>query len=194
MSELVVPEYESKHPFVRRLFHRRLRTAICMDDQHGAILDAGCGDGYLGTRIHNREIIGIDISPEKCVYPARYRSVVGGALNALPFSDSRFHTIFCLDVLEHIPDINKATSELARVLAPGGCLILSIPTESFLYRVSRLLTSGRWNEPSTGKDEHHYHTSEGVLRAIRAHFIIDRKRVLPYRWFPLFLIVRCRKR
>lgn len=47
----------------------------------------------------------------------------------LPFKDNQFDYIFCNHVLEHIPDDNKAMSELFRVLAPNGIGIFQIPLD-----------------------------------------------------------------
>ena len=47
----------------------------------------------------------------------------------LPFKDKEFDYIFCNHVLEHIPDDNKAMSELFRVLAPNGIGIFQIPQD-----------------------------------------------------------------
>ena len=47
----------------------------------------------------------------------------------LPFKDNEFDYIFCNHVLEHIPDDNKAMSELFRVLAPNGIGIFQIPLD-----------------------------------------------------------------
>lgn len=48
-------------------------------------------------------------------------------LTGLTYDDRAFDAIFCLDVLEHVPDYHRALAELHRVLAPGGQLILSAP-------------------------------------------------------------------
>lgn len=45
----------------------------------------------------------------------------------LPFEDSEFDTVLLTDVLEHIPEPLHAMTEIARVLRPGGKLILSVP-------------------------------------------------------------------
>jgi len=44
---------------------------------------------------------------------------------ALPFPDSHFEGIVCSEVFEHIPDSRKAVTEMARVLVPGGVLVLT---------------------------------------------------------------------
>jgi SAM-dependent methyltransferase len=46
---------------------------------------------------------------------------------ALDFSDASLDAILCLDVLEHVPDFLAALREFARVLKPGGALLLTVP-------------------------------------------------------------------
>jgi len=50
-----------------------------------------------------------------------------GSIDALPFEDDSFDMLCALDVIEHVSDDEKAFSEIARVLRPGGTFILSIP-------------------------------------------------------------------
>lgn len=46
---------------------------------------------------------------------------------ALPFEDDSFERIIVSEVLEHIPDDGRAMDELARVLAPGGTVAVTVP-------------------------------------------------------------------
>jgi SAM-dependent methyltransferase len=59
-------------------------------------------------------------------------SVVGDA-QCLPFADTSFDTVFCSQVLEHVPEPWLCLSEFRRVLKPGGTLILSVPHISWLH-------------------------------------------------------------
>lgn len=71
-----------------------------------------------------------------------------GALNeaditALPDADASFDAIGCFDVLEHVPDYRAALREFARVLAPGGRLVLTVP---FLETLQQTLVRARLRE------------------------------------------------
>src|SRR5215813_13974200 len=61
-------------------------------------------------------------------------SVTVGSVTALPFADAAFDLVCSLDIVEHVDDDDRAISELARVCAPGGVLLLSAP-----------LHPGRWS-------------------------------------------------
>lgn len=100
------------------------------------ILDAGCGVGDFSIRLanHGLRVHAIDFSPS--VLPETRRHVHKAGLDerievmrenmlALTFDDNSYDYVFCWGVLMHIHDIEIAVSELARVLKPGGTLILS---------------------------------------------------------------------
>lgn len=94
----------------------------------GRVLDAGAGRGaYRGLLLnYASEYVGIDIAASVAT------SVVGDA-QRLPFVDSSFDTVFCSQVLEHVPEPWHALAEFHRALKPGGKLILSVPHISWLH-------------------------------------------------------------
>ncbi len=113
------------------------------------VLDAGCGPGTYGIMLAQagNEVIGIEISPG-AVQVANQRAKEKGVdftarvgdLENLPFDDNTFDVCFCGWVLHHFPDINKAVSELSRVLKPGGYITMVEPNESNLaVRFSRFI-------------------------------------------------------
>lgn len=70
----------------------------------------------------------IDIS-DTAVRKLRHRgaSAAIGSVIALPFAAASFDLVCSLDIIEHVDDDERALSELARVCAPGGVLLLSAP-------------------------------------------------------------------
>jgi len=48
-------------------------------------------------------------------------------ITSIPVPDQSFDTILCVEVLEHIPDPMKAIQEFARIIKPGGVLVLTAP-------------------------------------------------------------------
>lgn len=99
----------------------------------------------LGTVVGTSRAV-LDIAPQKQVQHVLKRLAPGayvamdlgdhlaidlrGDITRLPFCDGAFDLIVCYHVLEHIPDDHAAMAELARVLAPGGLLILQVPWRS----------------------------------------------------------------
>jgi SAM-dependent methyltransferase len=85
-------------------------------------LDAGSDEvrGVLGTFAAMAEAGELD--------PARDRvGVAQGDALALPFADATFDRVIASEVLEHIPDDERAMAELARVLRPGGTMAVTVP-------------------------------------------------------------------
>jgi 2-polyprenyl-6-hydroxyphenyl methylase/3-demethylubiquinone-9 3-methyltransferase len=93
------------------------------------VLDAGCGGGLVARELAaaGAEVVGVDRSLGS-LGVAR-RAVGGhfcpaqGRLERLPFAAGSFDAVVAADVLEHLPDLPAAVTELARVLAPGGSFV-----------------------------------------------------------------------
>lgn len=96
----------------------------------GRALDAACGTGrharYLAARGHT--VVGVDASPEMLAR-ARARAPGGefrlGRLEALPLDDASVDLAVCALALTHCPSLQQPIQELARVVRPGGRVILS---------------------------------------------------------------------
>jgi|WetSurMetagenome_2_1015567.scaffolds.fasta_scaffold26600_2 2-polyprenyl-6-hydroxyphenyl methylase / 3-demethylubiquinone-9 3-methyltransferase len=108
---------------------RKLIEELKINPHLTAALEVGCGGGFLTEEIARMgfDTTGIDPS-ERSVRIAvkharesgldiRYRT---GAGEEIPFDAGSFGAVFCCDVLEHVRDLPKVISEIARVLKPGG--------------------------------------------------------------------------
>lgn len=84
----------------------------------GRVLDVGCGPGLYRASCGSGDYVGLDL----CGRP----DVIGSA-SALPFRDSAFDAVIAMDVLEHVEDIDAASSECHRVLRAGGRLLVVTP-------------------------------------------------------------------
>jgi ubiquinone/menaquinone biosynthesis C-methylase UbiE len=91
------------------------------------VLELGCGTGLILTRVAEiaDKAVGIDLS-EGMARHARERGldVHIASICDLPFDDDEFDLTYCFKVLAHIPDIDAALREAARVTRPGGHLLL----------------------------------------------------------------------
>ncbi|MBI5391540.1 class I SAM-dependent methyltransferase [Candidatus Woesearchaeota archaeon] len=99
-------------------------------------LEIGCGMGgnLKVIKEYFKETQGIDnaaIAVEYCKKEGL--SVRKAAGEKLKFKDNYFDFIVCADVLEHIPEDQKAVDEIARILKPNGFLFITVPAHSYLW-------------------------------------------------------------
>lgn len=187
--EDIVPEYHSRNPFIRHFFRRRLEIAISLGglDEGGRldVLDLGCGEGLFlrlaAARHPGHAYTGWDQHPdvEKLAVPG----VVFGRLDMRDpgFAQGKlFDRVFCLDVLEHFEDLAEVASRLMGLVRPGGRLVISAPTESFLYKAARLLVKGTLSSREGPAAGPHYFDAEGVAREVgKAGFVLRRTVKIP---------------
>lgn len=101
-------------------------------------LDAGCGNGIVGQAIVAQIGIGIDTEAAQLAMARRaatYQALLRASATAIPLPDRSQDSALCNCVMEHIPDDDAAFAELARVLAPGGYLLLTLASRD-LYRAA----------------------------------------------------------
>jgi SAM-dependent methyltransferase len=134
LFDAMAPTYDDLEPWYEHLYdvlHTILRQTIGRAPTSTArALDAGCGNGFqsallaeLGWQTH-----GVDISAGLLAV-ARQRhpdaSLVLGSVEALPYPAARFDVVVCCgSTLSFVDDPDRAVAELARVLRPGGRLLL----------------------------------------------------------------------
>lgn len=108
------------------------------------VIDVGCGAGRHSFEAYRRgaDIIAFDQNAEdlagvqtmfeamatvgEAPAGATARTVCGDAL-ALPYPDNHFDIVIASEILEHVPADDQAIAELARVLKPGGDLVVTVP-------------------------------------------------------------------
>jgi len=125
-----------------RGMYDRLQDAIeqYVRPEH-VVLDAGCGSGRvfqhrLAGRV--RRVVGIDVTDEPRTN-ANIDDAVRGDLRALPLRDASFDLMVMSHVAEHLTDPEAVFGELARVLRPGGRLLLLTPNRwHYVPLVARL--------------------------------------------------------
>ena len=99
------------------------------------VLDAACGEGYGSALLaaHAREVVGVEISDEALAHArGRYaapnlRFERGDATALAAFPDASFDLIVSFETLEHVQEQEALVAGFARLLAPGGLLLLSSP-------------------------------------------------------------------
>lgn len=144
---------------------------------HGAILDAGCGTGWLATYVPHEKIWGIDISPEMIARAKeRLHDARVGDVEELPYENDFFDTIFARAIIHHLEDPEKGVRELTRVLKPGGRVIFMDTRETIFSRAPRksLLGGEHFSHIHKNMKEREY------LAMLRRHLIIERVDYIGY--------------
>ncbi|GIT92346.1 ubiquinone biosynthesis O-methyltransferase [Jannaschia pagri] len=108
-----------------------------------AVLDLGCAGGFMAEALDDRgaTVTGIDPASE-AITAARAHAEQGGRTirydvgvgEALPYEDACFDAVVCVDVLEHVQDLQKVMAEVARVLKPGGLFLFDTINRNPLAR------------------------------------------------------------
>ena len=108
-------------------------------------LDAGCGTGVLTRWLARRgcRVVGVDAASEMLAaarsaaaekYSDRLSFVRVLTIAHLAIEDRSLDGILCSSVLEYVPDPSACLTEFARVLKPGGLLLVSVPNRNSVVR------------------------------------------------------------
>lgn len=119
----------------------------------GLGLDVGCGDGRLSRiliqMLGDLRLVGLDVDPhetELARHESLYERVHTSGADSIAELDSRFDYAISLSVLEHIPAVESVIAEIARVLRPGGKLVVTVPSVGFHACLRGPLVPGRKRE------------------------------------------------
>ena len=140
-------------PTLRRLTRNDPLTGLC--------LNAGCGEGlycrFLEQFPNVTSIVNVDLDGTPDLL-ARFtdprHTALDASLTDLPFEDASFDSCFCTEVLEHIPDDEKAVRELARCVRPGGQLLVSVPHPPAPFDANHVREGYTLREMTTLLDRH----------------------------------------
>lgn len=117
-----------------------------------AVLDVGCSTGALGAAVKQAtgaRVVGVELDPAMAAEAAKKLDAVHvGDAAALLLGDTlageRFDTIVFADVLEHLADPWAVLRRAKDLLAPGGCVITSLPNVRHIDTIFHLVVLGRW--------------------------------------------------
>jgi Methyltransferase domain len=171
-------KYGSSNPVVRRLLDRwsaRLRGVVGPID--GLVVDVGVGEGLCLERLlaarpggRKQPLVGVEYRFDKARVARRLPGVEAVVADAgmLPVPDRRADLVTCIEVLEHLPSVAPAVTELARVTT-DRCVV-SVPWEPW-FRLGNL---GRGkNVRRLGNDPEHvqWFTPRRLRRTLARSFV-----------------------
>ncbi len=182
------------YPLIGLVYKKRLiNTLSLLERRSERLLDIGYGSGLLFPELLARasEVCGLEThGRESQVYEMidkekidRSRVILKpGSILAMPWPDGYFDAVVSVSTLEHIEDLDKAMSEIRRVLKPGGQAVLSFPIRNrltdYFYRLFGF--NPRQIHPSSDQD---------IIAAAGRFFKIERTLELP----KLYCSIRCIK-
>ena len=190
LDEQAIPAYTAGNLLSRELFKFRLNIAmrfIEQSDNDGLCLDFGCGSGIMLPWLSARytRVIGIDIDTRisnsflksydftNCPGSSKSRISLKESIEDAGLVKGSVDLIVVLDVLEHFDNPAKMIEQLSRLLTPGGTLIVSGPTENWLYKVGRKIV---------GFDGHYHHWNIAQIKKM-VECVISVEKNIPV--FPL---------
>ena len=114
----------------------------------GNALDVGCGDGRFCRLLRSEGIAAAGVDPVAAFVEAARARDPGGdyrvaRAETLPFDDGAFDLVVSYLSLVDIPDLSRAVDEMARVLRPGGALLVA--------NLASHNTAGRWLRDEAGR-------------------------------------------
>ena len=143
------------------------------------LIEVGAGFGRLADEYTGYHSVVLFDSSQALLDAARERlgadpklEFVLGDANALPFPDASFDAVVCVRVAHHFADPPKVFAEFARVLRPGGVLVLEFANKRHLKSVLRyVLRRQRWSpfspEPYEYRPLHFDHSPTQIRRLLR---------------------------
>ncbi|WP_428514194.1 bifunctional 2-polyprenyl-6-hydroxyphenol methylase/3-demethylubiquinol 3-O-methyltransferase UbiG [Roseovarius sp.] len=111
------------------------------------VLDLGCAGGFMAEAMAQRgaQVIGIDPAKEAIATARSHAAQSGldirydtGVGEALPYDDAAFDAVVCVDVLEHVSDLEQVLQEVARVLKPGGLFLFDTINRNMISRLATI--------------------------------------------------------
>lgn len=158
------------------------------------LLDAGCGKGKFLQKFAQNDFAVTGIEPSELLLNVAVKNNPGfvlkkASVTEIPFPDNSFDFVVCIEVLEHIPDINMALREMARVLKPGGKMIIIdknifslhpayfIPTALWKFVMER---TNKWMYPKDFPFREKYFNPWNLNRFIRKRFTKSRINFILY--------------
>lgn len=117
------------------------------------VIDVGCGGGLMAEEIARLGAAVIGVDPSAASIATARAHAAGGGLEIdyrvgsgerLPAGDGCADVVYCLDVLEHVADLDAVIGETARVLKPGGLYLFDTINRTRLSKLAVIKVSQEW--------------------------------------------------
>jgi 2-polyprenyl-3-methyl-5-hydroxy-6-metoxy-1,4-benzoquinol methylase len=159
------------------------------------VLDVGCGEGVLtlrwAQRLGTAPVVGTDLEDPKlrAQWAARRRDNLefrAMSVQQLQFGDGDFDLAAAIEVLEHVPDPERAVAEMARVARRH--LLVSVPREP-LWRALNVARGAYLRDLGNTPGHVNHFTRRGLVRLLTRHGDVV-EACSPFPWTMLLVRVR----
>lgn len=202
-----IDDYYDRSPLPIRFIERRRLEIIrrMVDEQPGdRLMELGAGGGHVLRMFRRAKLTAIDVS--QVFQDTARRNLAGydcqfikGEITKLGLPAQCYDKIICTEVLEHTTNPEEILAELARLLAPTGRAVITIPNDPLINRAKAVLRRSpvglvmgrRFN---WGGDHYHLHIwRPAEFRALLArHFRVEEQRSAPFDAVPIRACFLCR--
>ena len=157
--------------------------------KQGRAIELGCGEGFSTERLRKILPDSISLDASEYVGPlvpmAQAKNptvtVTEESIYDLQHAPETYDLVFLLEVLEHLDFPEQALEQIAKILKPGGKLILGVPREPIWRGLN--MARGKYLKDFGNTVGHLNHwSSAGLTKFIKTHFglVLERKQPLPW--------------
>lgn len=192
-DEQGLPAYTNPNPLMRWLTWKRVNIILNAIEQRGEmknVLDFGCGYGvFLPYLIeHAERTTAFDLIIEKVKIAGEregwQKIEYVSDFSQIASRKEHYDLILAIEVMEHVKDLDGTINTFADILAPGGHLLVSGPTENFLYKLGRKLAGY--------SGEYHVRNIYHIRAALEKRFKVKKvATLLPF--LPFYEVYSCKK-
>ncbi len=192
--------------WVTKLRLRAIKTLVGANP-HDRILEVGCGGGHILRMFPENNLVGVDVSGEMIQKSERnlrdYNvTLLRGELHQVDLPRDGFDRVICSEVLEHVVDPGALIATMARLVAPDGKLVVTVPNDAWIDGIKAIVrkTGLQFIPPfrniTWGGDQYHLHqwTKREMIADLAKHFSVERVAVAPFAAIPLHYAFACKLR
>ncbi|MGI8967607.1 MAG: bifunctional 2-polyprenyl-6-hydroxyphenol methylase/3-demethylubiquinol 3-O-methyltransferase UbiG [Chloroflexota bacterium] len=137
----------------RLAYFRSVLAQLGIDPCARALLDIGCGGGFLSEEWNRLgcRVTGLDPSVGALSAASAHARDAGlditydqGSGEHLPYGSNSFSIVSCCDVLEHVTDLDRVIAEAARVLQPGGVFLYDTINRTWQSQLALITFAQNW--------------------------------------------------
>ena len=134
-------EYDRRATLQREQTEHVYAQALTVFSPAARVIDLGCGTGYFAELAEHKrpkwKIFGVDLAFGMCRKAAERCTSIQADAVALPFAEASCDGVVSSLCLQWITDLPKAASEIARVLKPGGKVVITTFSDQTLRELRR---------------------------------------------------------